>query len=89
MAVTNRSLSRNYAPVQKKDENKYYMYPMVTGGVMLLIGNLGAEADAKIDASKLTCGEAVDLMSGKVLGKGGIYTVKVEKESFAIVLIKP
>ena len=59
------------------------------GGVMLLIGNLGAEADAKIDASKLTRGEAVDLMTGKVLGKGGVYTVKVEKESFALVLIKP
>ena len=59
------------------------------GGVMLLIGNLGAAADAKIDASKLTCGEAVDLMTGKVLGKGGVYTVKVEKESFALVLIKP
>ena len=38
MAVINRSLSRNYAPVQKQDPKKYYMYPLVTGGVMLMIG---------------------------------------------------
>ena len=40
MAVMNRSLSRNYAPMQKQDENKYYMYPLVTGGVLLMIGLL-------------------------------------------------
>lgn len=38
MATTNRSLSRNYSPLQKQDENKHYMYPLVTGGVMLMIG---------------------------------------------------
>ena len=40
MAVTNRSLSRNYAPLNQRDENKHYMYPLVTGGVMLMIGLL-------------------------------------------------
>ena len=59
------------------------------GGVLLLIGNLAGNANARIDASKLTRGEAVDLMTGKVIGKGGVYNVNVEKESFAIILIKP
>lgn len=38
MAVVNRSLSRNYAPAPKQDPQKYYMYPFVAGGVMLMIG---------------------------------------------------
>ena len=59
------------------------------GGVLLLIGNLAGDANARIDASKITKGEAVDLMSNKVIGSGGVYNINVAKESFAIVLIKP
>lgn len=37
MAV-NRSLSRNYTPYTQTDNARPYMYPLVAGGVLLLIG---------------------------------------------------
>lgn len=37
MAV-NRSLSRHYTPYEDKSKSKAYMYPLVSGGVLLLVG---------------------------------------------------
>jgi len=59
------------------------------GGVLLLVGNLDGNTTARIDAGTLSKGEAVDLMSGQVIGQGGIYDLAIDKESFAVIFIKP
>ena len=67
---------------------KKFLSLMLAMIMVMSLVTVGAGA-AFTDAEVIQYKEAVDLMTGKVLGKGGVYTVKVEKESFALVLIKP
>jgi len=59
------------------------------GNILLLIGNLDKKTTARIDIRSLTRGEAVDLLTNKTVGKGGIYNVNIDDEAYALVLVKP